>query len=138
MKPPIITLSPVCTKARVLMLPRIELAVGAKIVHFRESNAGGVVYTAYDRGVVTCWQLCDDCRFPSVARSVAAASDIGDLIAGDNPADDRSCRQLSLEAIKAPVLLCSSNVGLAKALGTPYWVSSGPMARIMTLFGSVP
>ena len=28
--------------------------------------------------------------------------------------------QLSLDAIKAPVPSCSSNVGLANALGTPY------------------
>ena len=46
--------------------------------------------------------------------------------------------QLSLEAIKAPVLSCSSNVGLASALGTPYRVSSGPMARTITLFGCSP
>ena len=61
------------------MLPRIELAVGAKIVHFHQSNSGRVVYTAHDRGVVTCWQLCDDRRFPSVPRSVAAVPDIAHL-----------------------------------------------------------
>ena len=79
MNPPIITLSPVCTKARVLMLPRIELAVGAKIVHFHQSNSGHVVYTAHDRGVVTRRQVCDDRRLPSVTGSVAAVSDIADL-----------------------------------------------------------
>ena len=46
--------------------------------------------------------------------------------------------QLLLEAINAPAPSCSSNVGLAKALGTPYWVSSGPIARIITLFGLRP
>ena len=40
-------------KARVLMLPRIELVVGAQIVHFHKSNSGHVVYAAHDRGVVT-------------------------------------------------------------------------------------
>ena len=31
------------------------------------------------------------------------------------------CCQLSLEAIKAPVPSCSSSVGSANGLGTPYW-----------------
>ena len=31
-----------------------------QIVHFHKSNAGGVVYTAHDRGVVTWWQVCDN------------------------------------------------------------------------------
>src|SRR6266699_864455 len=48
--------------------------------------------------------------------------------------------QLSLEAIKAPLPSCSSNVGSANAPGTLYGgaPSSGPMARIITLFGVVP
>src|SRR6476620_2612141 len=46
--------------------------------------------------------------------------------------------QLSLEAIKAPAPSCSSNVGLANTLGTPNGMSSGPMARMMTRFGSLP
>jgi len=46
--------------------------------------------------------------------------------------------QLSLDAIRAPVLSCSSNVGLPSTFGSPYWVSSGPMARTMTLLGWVP
>src|SRR5437773_7793846 len=48
------------------------------------------------------------------------------------------CCQLSLEAIKAPVPSCSSNVGSASTSGTPYCVSPGPMAHTMTLFGPVP
>src|SRR5882757_8688746 len=46
--------------------------------------------------------------------------------------------QSSLEPIKAPVPSCSSKVGLANTLGTPNGMSSGPMARIMTVFGAVP
>src|SRR6516164_6214346 len=48
--------------------------------------------------------------------------------------------QLSLNAIKAPAPLCSSKVGSANALGTLNGgaPSSGPMARIMTVFGWVP
>ena len=32
-----------------------------QIVHFRQSDSGGVVQTAYDRGVVTRRQIRDDC-----------------------------------------------------------------------------
>src|SRR5436190_213310 len=46
--------------------------------------------------------------------------------------------QLSLDAIKAPAPLCNSNVGLNNTLGTPNGMSSGPMARIMTVFGALP
>src|SRR6266481_9421137 len=48
--------------------------------------------------------------------------------------------QLSLEPIKAPVPSCSSNVGSANALRILYGggISSGPMARIITVFGPVP
>src|SRR5436305_831307 len=48
------------------------------------------------------------------------------------------CCQLSLEAISAPEPSCSSNVGSANASGTPYGVSSGPIARIITFFEFVP
>ena len=48
--------------------------------------------------------------------------------------------QLSLEPISAPAALCNSNVGLANVLGMLYGgrPSSGPMARIITLFGPCP
>src|SRR5213593_2967254 len=48
------------------------------------------------------------------------------------------CCQSSLEAIKAPVPSCSSSVGSCNGSGTPYWPSSGPMARMITLFVPVP
>ena len=54
MNPPIITLSPVCTKARVLMLPSIELLFAAKIVHLHQSNSYHIIHTPHDRGVITC------------------------------------------------------------------------------------
>ena len=55
--PPIITLSPVCTKLRVLMLRRVELEYRVtEIIHFGKGNPCGVVYTTYHRGVVTRWQ----------------------------------------------------------------------------------
>src|SRR5438552_1224558 len=60
-----------------------------QVVHFHERNSGGVVYPAHDRGVITCWQICDDRRFAWVPRSVAAVLNRQDLIASNNPADDR-------------------------------------------------
>src|SRR4029077_7568852 len=53
------------------------------------SNAGGVVHTTHNRGVVARWQLRDDCRVIWVAWSVAAIYDVLHLVSGDNPADDR-------------------------------------------------
>src|SRR5947208_4023207 len=60
-----------------------------QIVHFYETNAGGVVHTTHDRGVVPRWQFHDDCRVIWVARSMAAIYDVLHLVSGDNPADDR-------------------------------------------------
>ena len=51
-----------------------------QIVHFYQSNSGRVVYATHDRGVVARWQICDDCRLPWVARSVAAGLDVADLV----------------------------------------------------------
>ncbi len=58
-----------------------------QIVHFYESNAGGIVYATHDRGVVTRWQLCDDCRLPPVCRRQPTGDDIADLVCRDNSAD---------------------------------------------------
>ena len=54
-----------------------------QIVYFHESNAGGIVYTAYDRSVVTCWQLYDHCRLPSVRRRQPTGDDIAHLAVAD-------------------------------------------------------
>src|SRR5437899_724508 len=61
-----------------------------QIVHFHQSNSDGAVYPTHDRRVVTCWQLCNDRRFPSVSRCVTAVLDFLDLVVGDDPADDGS------------------------------------------------
>ena len=60
-----------------------------QIVDFHEGNSGQVVSTTDDRRVVARWRIRDDCRVQGVARSVAAVPDIGPLVAGDNPTDDR-------------------------------------------------
>src|SRR5436190_2107513 len=69
---------------------RIQQASRSQIVHFHESNPGGVVHATRDRRVVARWQVCDNRRFPSVTRCVTAVLDFLHLVMGDNPADDGS------------------------------------------------
>ena len=52
---------------------------GSKIVHFRESDSGGVGYTTHDRGVITRWQVYDHRRFPWVTRRETASANSGNL-----------------------------------------------------------
>src|SRR6266496_1306901 len=61
-----------------------------QIVNFHESNSNSIVYAAYDRGVIACWQICNDRRLPWVTRCVATVLDFLHLVMGDNPADYRS------------------------------------------------
>src|SRR6266496_3557631 len=61
-----------------------------QIVNFHESNSNGIVYAAHDRGVIACWQICNDRRLPWVTRCVATVLDFLHLVMGDNPADYRS------------------------------------------------
>src|SRR5439155_697273 len=61
-----------------------------QIIHFHESNSRGAVYTTHDSRVVARWQVCNDCRFPSVSRCVTAVLDFLHLLMGDNSADDSS------------------------------------------------
>src|SRR5262249_35205901 len=63
---------------------------GANVVHLHQSNSSGIIYATHDRRVVTGWQVCNDCRLPSVSRSVAAVLNLLNLIVGDNAANDRS------------------------------------------------
>ena len=35
-----------------------------QLVYFYQSNSGGVIYAADDRGITARWQLGDDCGFP--------------------------------------------------------------------------
>jgi hypothetical protein len=60
-----------------------------QIVHFNQTNSGGVVYTAHNRSVIAWLQRRDDRRLPRVARRVAAGHYVMDLTAGDDPADYR-------------------------------------------------
>ena len=68
---------------------------------------------------------------------VAAAPDVADLVAGDNPTDD-CVRQLSLEAIEAPDAVMQLESGISQCIGNAILGDSGPMARIIILFGSAP
>ena len=83
------TLSSVCTKLRVLILPRIELASAAKVVHLHETNSGHVIYATHNRGVVPRRQVCNDRRLEWIRRSMAAVLNIADLVPCDNAADYR-------------------------------------------------
>src|SRR5205814_4173992 len=60
-----------------------------EIVHFYQSNSAHVVHTTHDRGVITCRQLSNDRRFPSISGRVAAVRDLPDLVARDDPANYR-------------------------------------------------
>src|SRR5437762_11680430 len=59
-----------------------------QIVYFHQSNSGGAVHSAHDRGVVSGWHVCIDRGFARVSRSVTAVLNILDLVPGDDPADD--------------------------------------------------
>src|SRR5882724_2808820 len=67
----------------------MEAGVLIQIVHFHQTNTGGLIHATHDRGVVTWWQCCDNRRLPWVCWSIAAVPDVLNLIAGDYPADDR-------------------------------------------------
>ena len=60
-----------------------------QIVHFHQGNSGGIVHSPHDSGIAARWQLCNDGGFPSISGRVAAVYDIVELVAGDNPTDDR-------------------------------------------------
>ena len=60
-----------------------------QVVHFHQSGSGGVIHATHNRRVDTRRQVYDDRRFTRVPRSVAAVLNILDLIARDDPADDR-------------------------------------------------
>src|SRR5439155_21233757 len=75
---------------RTAMTPSVLQHLLTQIVYFYQSNAGRIVHATHDRGVVTRWQLRDNCRLPYVARSVPAVHDVVKLACGDNPADYRN------------------------------------------------
>ena len=107
-----------CNKAHKLGFVGFKRSVLIQIVYFYKSNAGGIVYTAYNRGVVTRGRSamiadslpsCGASRWCDVPTwSLVIIPPIIVVL------------QLSLEAIKAPVLSCSSNVGSANGLGILY------------------
>src|SRR5438034_8716652 len=66
-----------------------EKATLLQIVHFHQSNSGGAVHPAHDRGVVARWKVCYDRRLPGISGGQPAVNNFLDLVVGDNPADDR-------------------------------------------------
>ena len=64
-------------------------AILLQIVHLHESNTGGVVHTTHNRGVIACWQVCNDRRLTSLCRSMPAVLDRANLASVDDPANYR-------------------------------------------------
>ena len=102
------------------------------------SNSGGVAYTMYNRCVVARLQVCNYGRLAGCSRSVATALNLVNLISGDNPAE--YCRLPVIVGAnqRSSPIWNSSSLGLSKTLVIPCCVSSGPIARMITLFGPVP
>src|SRR5437899_1001707 len=92
-----------------------------QIVHFRQSNSGGAVYTTHDRGVVARWQVRNDRRFARVSGSVAAVHDILNLVVSDNSADDCSL----------PVII-RGNQSSGAVVQFQRWISQGIRYAILT------
>ena len=95
------TLSPGRTKLRVLILPRMEASVSAKIVHLHESNSSCVIYATQDGGGIPRRQICNDRRLQWIRRSMAAVLNVVDSIPVITPPIIVCC-QSSLEPINAP------------------------------------
>src|SRR5262249_209498 len=55
----------------------------------QESNAGGIVYTAYYRRITARWQGSVNHGLVSISRSESTVKNAADLVAGNNPADRR-------------------------------------------------
>ena len=105
-----------------------------QIVHFHESNSGHVVYTTQNRGVVTHWQLCDDRRFPSVTRRVAAVHDLPDLVGGDNSADYRMCPVI-IGGNQSSSAIVQLHGRIKQRIGNAILGELRTNGRIMILFG---
>src|SRR5258705_457099 len=72
----------------------------------------------HDRGVVARLHVCNDRRFASRSRSMAAVLNIADLIAGDNPADYRRLPVIiASNQCSAPVVQFQS--GIRQGIGDP-------------------
>ena len=111
-----------------------------QIVHFNETDPGGVVYTPHNRGVVAWWQLRNDRRLPWVAWSVAAVlryRALGSLVI------------IPPIIVVLPVIIRGNQIscaivqfqgGISQCIGNAILrcTSSGPMARTITLFAPVP
>src|SRR6476660_586205 len=89
MKPPIITSSPSCARARVLTLNKLESLCRFKSYISARATPIVLFTPRIIARVIACRQFCYNCRFPPVSWSVAAIPDIAYLVAGDDPAYDR-------------------------------------------------
>src|SRR5438477_11529394 len=97
-----------------------------QVVHFHESNSSGVIYPTHNRGVITRWQVCHNRRFVRVTRSVAAVLNILDLIASDDPSDDR-IMPVVIRGNRSPVSIVQFQYWIAHCIWNS--VSSEPRAN---------
>src|SRR6476620_11429502 len=96
------------------------MAILLQIVYFHESNAGGIVYTTYNGGVATYWQVCYDCRLPAVVWSVAAGDDVTHLVGGDDPADYRRS-PIIVRGNQSPCAIVQFQGGISQRIGNIKW-----------------
>ena len=128
MKPAITMLSPVLTKARVLMLASFEAAAWLEVVDFNQSRH------------LRCCPCLARSRY-TLRESASHQSLIRDYwsarmpVASISASCTGSSLQLSLVTVTNPPGPCSSSTGSASASGTPV-VREGPMARRSTCLGA--
>src|SRR6266567_2759884 len=109
-----------------------------QIVYLNQSNSSGVVYTVDNRGVVARLQISNDRRLACRSRSAATVLNVADLIAGDNPADDRGppiitcspvCTRLRVLMLPRATPGEAATVACSPSIATPSWPS--PAMRVI-------
>src|SRR5205814_9578876 len=89
-----------------------------KIVDFDESNSSGVVLTAYDGGVISRWQRCNDGTLACLTRSQSAVLDSAYLVAADDAADLRSLPVI-VTGNQSPVAIVQFQCRISQCIGDP-------------------
>ena len=89
-----------------------------KIVDFDESDSSGVVFTAYNCGVISRWQRCNDGRLARLTRSQSAVLDSAYLVAADDAADLRSLPVI-VTGNQSPVAIVQFQCRISQCIGDP-------------------
>ena len=99
-----------------------------QIVHFHQTNTGGLIYATHDRGVITWRQVCDDRGFPSISGYVAAGLDVVDLVGGDDPTND-CCRPVVIRGNQRSRAVVQLQCRISQ------WIGNAKLAELWT-YGS--